>query len=427
MWEESLAANWSVWSLTGQWHAGHSCPRPPLPADDARGRPVPLNTSNSLPTFRHRYVRLICSGVTLSYLATATLAGLISSPVFQLYLCTIVYSGVLIVQCPLSTFSVLQAMDMPRSALSSSNQSSPIGFEKIWSNNFDATGLCQSMWPSPSSSNSSSCSPSPTSSIFEQPTLPHYGHVIRRSGDDLERFRLACNGSNQSIAGIPVAHNGGGLKPIGQPTARYDKGERGNDSWLDSADIDSLVLSVLKEMGFVERKLTGRGWVYYQLFGLDCTGQVECHKLAPYMHPHGRPNKTPSTNPASTLTYVKRSQNNRSSKMECVFCKNLPNHNDSYKTHWLKDSQNKVTCPVLRAYNCPLCNNKGGDAAHTVRYCPLKRQRCELDFQRAVQHQHQPLRPQPPQSRQTKWTDNDTARSRANNMMWDYRGTIVGY
>ena len=51
----------------------------------------------------------------------------------------------------------------------------------------------------------------------------------------------------------------------------------------------------------------------------------------------------------------------RNGRMECSFCKNLPPERaTNYRDHWLKDNQKRVTCPILRAYNCPNCNNGGG-------------------------------------------------------------------
>ena len=53
----------------------------------------------------------------------------------------------------------------------------------------------------------------------------------------------------------------------------------------------------------------------------------------------------------------------------CVFCKNNGEPEAVYTSHVLKDSRDKVACPRLRAYICPLCGTSGDDA-HTVKYCP---------------------------------------------------------
>ena len=53
----------------------------------------------------------------------------------------------------------------------------------------------------------------------------------------------------------------------------------------------------------------------------------------------------------------------------CVFCRNNGESESFYTSHYLKDSEGKVTCPVLRAYTCPLCG-ANGDASHTIKYCP---------------------------------------------------------
>ncbi|XP_020378957.1 nanos homolog 1 [Rhincodon typus] len=56
----------------------------------------------------------------------------------------------------------------------------------------------------------------------------------------------------------------------------------------------------------------------------------------------------------------------------CVFCRNNGAPDDVYSSHVLKTLDGRVTCPILRAYTCPLCN-ANGDNAHTIKYCPLSK------------------------------------------------------
>ena len=53
----------------------------------------------------------------------------------------------------------------------------------------------------------------------------------------------------------------------------------------------------------------------------------------------------------------------------CVFCRNNGEAESLYNSHALKDHTGKVTCPILRAYTCPVCK-ASGDSAHTLKYCP---------------------------------------------------------
>ncbi|OQR71336.1 hypothetical protein BIW11_03989 [Tropilaelaps mercedesae] len=63
----------------------------------------------------------------------------------------------------------------------------------------------------------------------------------------------------------------------------------------------------------------------------------------------------------------------------CQFCQNNKEPEEFYRSHTLRDSSGRVLCPVLRAYNCPLCNNGGGDRAHTKSYCPQVRNRQQMN------------------------------------------------
>ncbi|XP_038046756.1 nanos homolog 1-like [Patiria miniata] len=53
----------------------------------------------------------------------------------------------------------------------------------------------------------------------------------------------------------------------------------------------------------------------------------------------------------------------------CVFCKNNGESEAVYTSHVLKNSLDKVVCPRIQAYICPLCGTSG-DEAHTIKYCP---------------------------------------------------------
>ncbi|XP_072163528.1 nanos homolog 3-like [Diadema setosum] len=57
----------------------------------------------------------------------------------------------------------------------------------------------------------------------------------------------------------------------------------------------------------------------------------------------------------------------------CVFCKNNGESEIVYGSHKLKSDDGRTTCPILRAYTCPLCGTNG-DRAHTIKYCPLSKE-----------------------------------------------------
>nr|BCS90540.1 nanos1 protein [Cladonema pacificum] len=68
-----------------------------------------------------------------------------------------------------------------------------------------------------------------------------------------------------------------------------------------------------------------------------------------------------------------KSNNNNSKSSNkatvCVFCRNNGESKEFYSSHTLKDTEGNTTCPILRAYTCPLCK-ASGDQSHTIKYCP---------------------------------------------------------
>ena len=54
----------------------------------------------------------------------------------------------------------------------------------------------------------------------------------------------------------------------------------------------------------------------------------------------------------------------------CSFCKNNGESEVIYRSHSLKDSVGRITCPLLRNYVCPICGESGQNA-HTITYCKL--------------------------------------------------------
>nr|XP_039251642.1 uncharacterized protein LOC120329088 [Styela clava] len=55
--------------------------------------------------------------------------------------------------------------------------------------------------------------------------------------------------------------------------------------------------------------------------------------------------------------------------MWCAFCKSNKEPRHVYSSHWLKDANGKIACPILRRYRCKHCGATG-DKAHTDSYCP---------------------------------------------------------
>ncbi|RMX38657.1 nanos homolog 1-like [Pocillopora verrucosa] len=100
------------------------------------------------------------------------------------------------------------------------------------------------------------------------------------------------------------------------------------------------------------------------------TSKAPGSSLAP-----GAPTRNVSKRNAENNSEVaNRNRKNRESKKNrnanvCVFCRNNGESKKVYSSHVLKDAEGNTTCPILRAYTCPLCK-ASGDQSHTIKYCP---------------------------------------------------------
>nr|BAB01492.1 CNNOS2 [Hydra vulgaris] len=74
--------------------------------------------------------------------------------------------------------------------------------------------------------------------------------------------------------------------------------------------------------------------------------------------------------PQQTLYNSHDSLTLRASSNVCVFCRNNGESENVYASHVLKDTDGRTSCPILRAYTCPICK-ANGDNSHTIKYCPM--------------------------------------------------------
>ena len=70
--------------------------------------------------------------------------------------------------------------------------------------------------------------------------------------------------------------------------------------------------------------------------------------------------------------FIEKSQKNCCSGRSklCTFCKSNGETKEIYLSHSLKNSVNKIICPILLKYTCVECGASGADT-HTIKYCPV--------------------------------------------------------
>eukprot|EP00112_Aurelia_sp_Birch-Aquarium-sp1_P011189 Seg2357.2 transcript_id=Seg2357.2/GoldUCD/mRNA.D3Y31 product="Nanos 1" protein_id=Seg2357.2/GoldUCD/D3Y31 len=71
----------------------------------------------------------------------------------------------------------------------------------------------------------------------------------------------------------------------------------------------------------------------------------------------------------STTALLPNEKQRANQRQVCVFCRNNGESREFYSGHTLKDAEGNTSCPILRAYTCPLCK-ACGDKSHTIKYCP---------------------------------------------------------
>ncbi|XP_032579300.1 protein nanos isoform X2 [Drosophila sechellia] len=79
----------------------------------------------------------------------------------------------------------------------------------------------------------------------------------------------------------------------------------------------------------------------------------------------------PSNNNNNNKVYKRYNSKAKEISRHCVFCENNNEPEAVINSHSVRDNFNRVLCPKLRTYVCPICG-ASGDSAHTIKYCPKK-------------------------------------------------------
>jgi protein nanos 1 len=102
------------------------------------------------------------------------------------------------------------------------------------------------------------------------------------------------------------------------------------------------------------------------------SGSIQQQQQQLFSNSGGKPlrsERLPSHIVDDLIKQAKLRRRNGGKKEVCVFCRNNGEKEQIYTSHTLKDATNRVICPILRLYTCPICQ-ACGDNAHTIKYCP---------------------------------------------------------
>ncbi|CAH3192299.1 unnamed protein product [Porites evermanni] len=158
-----------------------------------------------------------------------------------------------------------------------------------------------------------------------------------------------------------------GLIRLVQNAAELDNTEPGFDSLYDFTYTKrSRVDSVGSDHSLTSSSSGGNAEI--ELF-VETPSKAPGTSLAP-----GAPTRVSKRNAENNSEVANRNRKNRESKKNrnanvCVFCRNNGESKKVYSSHVLKDAEGNTTCPILRAYTCPLCKASGNES-HTIKYCP---------------------------------------------------------
>ena len=83
------------------------------------------------------------------------------------------------------------------------------------------------------------------------------------------------------------------------------------------------------------------------------------------------------------MSYSTDNSSSATGQKFCKVCKDAGKSVDEYSSHFVRENANpssRVICPTLLALNCSYCTKFG----HTVKYCPLLKEKAKNDKHRAA-------------------------------------------